>query len=183
MTDGSPGSGRATRLDPNALPVRFFARDAGADGALREVELTRDRVVLRRSVAGMRMALNMPVAAFSGVALRLMPGEATVAVVLAHDDPGLVLPLHITDEADTAFAEWHGWAEALGLPLLVEDRVGFRKALPALGRLQTGRPRPRRRRHSPLKGRRPAMLMRRRVGPALAAMPVHRGEREIIARD
>jgi len=103
--------------------------------------------------------------------------------VLAHDDPGLVLPLHITDEADEAFAEWHDWAEALGLPLLVEDTVGFKKALPQLGEIAAGRPRPRRRRRSGLKARRPAILLRRMVGRMSDASPVHRGEREIIARN
>ena len=33
------GSGRALRLDPFALPVRFPAQDAGADGQMRQVEL------------------------------------------------------------------------------------------------------------------------------------------------
>ena len=171
------------RLDPHCLPVRYAASDAAADGLVRHIELHRERVVLRRSVGGMRMAFNMPLTAFNGVALRMMPGEGAVAVVLAHDDPGLVLPLAVTDEADEAFAEWHGWAEALGLPLLVADEVGFRKAHPLLGEIETGRPRPRRRRRSVLKARRPAILMRRMVGKVTDASPVHKGEREIIARD
>lgn len=177
------GSSRALRLDPHCLPVRYAASDAAADGLVRHIELHRERVVLRRSVGGMRMAFNMPLTAFNGVALRMMPGEGAVAVVLAHDDPGLVLPLHITDEADEAFAEWHDWAEALGLPLLVEDTVGFKKALPQLGEIAAGRPRPRRRRRSGLKARRPAILLRRMVGRMSDASPVHRGEREIIARN
>jgi hypothetical protein len=171
------------RLDPHSLPVRYAANDAAADGQTRDIELHRERVVLRRSVGGMRMAFNMPLTAFNGVALRMMPGEGAVAVVLAHDDPGLVVALHITDEADEAFTEWHDWAETFGLPLLVEDEVGFRKALPQLGEIQAGRPRPRRRRRSGLKGRRPTILLRRMVGRMSDASPVHRGEREIIARD
>jgi hypothetical protein len=110
-------------------------------------------------------------------------GEGAVAVVLAHDDPGLTLPLAVTDEADEAFAEWHGWAETLSLPLLVADAVGYRKAFPKLGEIEAGRPRPRRRRRSSLKARRPAILMRRMTGRVTDASPVHRGEREIIARD
>ena len=72
---GCAGSGRALRLDPSGLPVRFFAGDAAADGQVRDVELHRERVVMRRALRGMRMALNMPVAAFDGVSLWLMPGE------------------------------------------------------------------------------------------------------------
>ena len=53
------GSGRALRLDPFALPVRFPAKDAGADGQVRQVELDRERVVLRRAVRGMRMKLGV----------------------------------------------------------------------------------------------------------------------------
>ena len=177
------GSSRALRLDPHSLPVRYAANDPAADGQTRDIELHRERVVLRRSVGGMRMAFNMPLTSFNGVALRMMPGEGAVAVVLAHDDPGLVLPLHITDEADEAFTEWHDWAETFGLPLLVEDEVGFRKALPQLGEIETGRPRPRRRRRSGLKARRPAILLRRMVGRMTDATAVHQGEREIIARD
>ena len=177
------GSSRALRLDPHSLPVRYAAIDAAADGQTRDIELHRERVVLRRSVRGVRMALNMPLTAFNGVALRLMPGEGAVAIVLAHDDPGLILPLAVTDEADEAFAEWHGWAEALGLPLLVEDKVGFRKASPALGALAACPPRPRRRRRSALKARRPAMLLRRLFGKVSDKTPVHKGEREMIARD
>ena len=66
------GSSRALRLDPFSLPVRFEAADDAADEHRRVVDLHRERVVVRRSVRGMRMALNLPVAAFRGVAIRLM---------------------------------------------------------------------------------------------------------------
>jgi hypothetical protein len=185
---GSPaGSSRGLRLDPFALPVRFAASDAAADGRVREIELHRERVVLRRSLRGMHMALNMPVSAFSGVALKLMAGEggadAHVAVVLAHKDPSLVLPLFVTREADDAFAEWRCWGEVLGLPLLVEDEAGLREPFARLGSLRIARPRPRRRRRSALKRRRPSILLRRRPAKLSDASPVHRGEREIIARN
>jgi hypothetical protein len=72
---GCAGSSRVLRLDPFGLAVRFLAGDATADGHVREVELHRERVVLRRAPRGMRMALNMPVAAYDGVALWLVPGE------------------------------------------------------------------------------------------------------------
>ena len=65
------GSSRALRLDPFALPVRFAASDAAADERVRDVELHRERVVVRRSLHGMRMALNLPVSAFAGISLKL----------------------------------------------------------------------------------------------------------------
>src|ERR1700734_2905838 len=105
------GSGRAglcpVRLDPFSLPVRFEAADASADGRRCVVDLHRERVVLRRSVRGMRMALNVPLSAFRGVAIRLTgtsdqgtsdqsaadAAPAGIAVMLEHADPALSVPL------------------------------------------------------------------------------------------
>ena len=76
------GSSRDERLDPFSLPLRFWVGDATADERVRAVVLTRERVVLRRSVAGMLMALNLPVKSYLGVALRIEPpgrgGEGAV---------------------------------------------------------------------------------------------------------
>jgi hypothetical protein len=179
------GSGRALRLDPFALPVLFAASDAAADARVREIELHRTRVVVRRSLSGMRMALNLPVSAFAGVALRLQPGEseAAVAVLLAHKDPALALPLFVSHDADDAIAEWRSWGAVLGLPLLVEEEDGWREPFARLGALRVGQVRPRRRRRSALKRRRPTILLRRARGALSAATLVHRGEREIIARN
>ena len=57
------GSSRVLRLDPFSLPVRFEAADEAADERRRVVDLFRERVVVRRCVGGMRMALNLPVSA------------------------------------------------------------------------------------------------------------------------
>jgi hypothetical protein len=120
---GCAGSGRALRLDPFGLPVRFCASDVAADGRIRDIELHRERVVVRRSVCGMRMALNMPVKAFDGISLQLTAredGEAeTLAVVLEHSDPLLTLPLYLTSRLDEALAEWRAWSDVLGVPLLL----------------------------------------------------------------
>jgi hypothetical protein len=183
---GSPaGSGRALRLDPFALPARYAASDAAADGQVRDIELHRRRVVVRRTLSGMRMALNLPVAAFAGVALKLTAGAdgAEAAVMLAHKDPGLALPLFVSCEGDDATAEWRVWGAVLGLPLLVEEEDGWREVFARLGGLRLGEVRARRRRHSVLRKRRPSILMRRQPGRLGAATPVYRGEREIIARN
>ena len=65
------GSSRVSRLDPFSLPVRFETADEAADEQRRVIDLHREHVVVRRSVRGMRMALNLPVTAFRGVAIRL----------------------------------------------------------------------------------------------------------------
>src|SRR6476646_1145316 len=149
---GCAGSGRALRLDPFGLPVRFSTSDAAADGCMRDIELHRERVVLRRSLRGMRMALNMPVAAFDGISLLSVPAEngmqETLAVVLKHIDPALTLPLFMTSHPAEALAEWQAWSQVLGVPLLAENQ---NEAAGVRGELRAQRPRPRRRRRSPLK--------------------------------
>jgi len=185
------GSGRAVthaRLDPFSLPVRFEAADEAADERRRVVDLHRERVVLRRSVRGMRMALNMPVAAFRGVAIRLC-GEAdrpptALAVVLEHADPALSLPLYCAGETDDIVAEWQSWGRVLGLPLLVAETDGsLREPFARLGQVRVEAPSFRRRRRSAIARRRPPRLLRRRPGTPAGMPAVHRGEREIIARN
>jgi hypothetical protein len=128
----------------------------------------------------------MPLSAFAGVALRVMAGEGGadgVAVVLAHKDPSLALPLFVTREAEEALAEWRTWSHVLGLPLLVEDEGALREPFARLGQLRIERPRPRRRRRSAMKNRRPSILLRRMIVRLSGATRIHRGEHEIIARN
>lgn len=185
---GCAGSGRDLRLDPFGLPVRFSASDAAADGRVRDIELHRERVVLRRSLHGMRMALNMPIAAYDGISLCLLPDEdgaqEMLAIVLKHNDPALTLPLFMTSHAGEAVAEWRAWSEVLGMRLLLaEHSASSQIASAQLGKLHVERPRPRRRSRSALKARRPKILLRRACGKVTRTAPVHRGEREIIARN
>jgi hypothetical protein len=179
--------GASLRLDPFSLPVRFEAADEAADERLRIVDLHRERVVVRRSVRGIRMALNMPVKSYRGVAIRLH-GEtnrqpASIAVVLEHADPALSLPLFASAERDEIVAEWQSWGRVLGLPLLVAENDGsLREPFARLGAVRVEKPTWRRRRRSAIARRRPSRLMRRRPGK-LPAVPVVHSEREIIARN
>lgn len=159
------GSSRSLRLDPLSLPVRFDAHDPRADGHVRQIELHRERVVLRRAVRGMQMAINVRVADFTGVALR--GNDEAQTLVLVHRDPSLSIPLLISADADEIAQAWTIWSEIFALPQLDE---GARK------------PAPRRRRANAIRARRPKFLMRRRTGIA-RELPVHQGEREIIARN
>ena len=162
------GSSRALRLDPLSLPLRFDARDVRADGGVRQVEIHRERVVLRRAVAGMRMAVNVSVSDFIGIGLRGIDSEAQM-LALIHRDPSLTIPLAISADRDELDAASAMWSEILGLPQLPEEKPRT--------------PAARRRRRNAICKRRPKFLVRRRAGDTGRELPVHRGEREIIARN
>ena len=186
--DRPVGSSRALRLDPYALPVRYMARDNRADGQVRDIELDRERVVFKREVRGIRMKIGVLVTEFAGVTMRTLPPEgeepAAVAIMLEHRDNGLTVPLFVATEGDDAMAQWKSWGRVLGVPLLVDDGDGaLREPFRRIGRLAVGQPAPRRRRRAAIKWRRPAILMRRKPGRPSATPTVHRGEREIIARN
>jgi hypothetical protein len=175
------------RLDPFSLPVRFADADQVADEGWRIVDLHRERVVLRRALVGMRMAVNLPVAAYRGVAINLFADADKphmFAVTLEHVDPALSLPLLRTEEVGDVVVEWQSWGRVLGLPLLfAKDDGTLREVFARIGRLLIAPPTSRRRRRSAIARRRPRYFSRRRAA-ALPAVPVvHRGEREIIARD
>ncbi len=72
----------------------------------------------------------------------------------------------------------------LGLPLLVAEDAGvLREPFARIGGVRIDEVRPRRRRRTAMKRRRPSTLLRRQAGKLTEATPVHRGEREIIARN
>jgi hypothetical protein len=182
------GSSRDERLDPFCLPARFEATDAAADGRMRTVELTRERVVLRRAVHGIKMAVNLPVTAYLGVAICMEAPEGdrpgAVSVVLEHRDTALSLPLYRAADGTDIVAEWQSWARVLRLPLLIAEADGrLREPFARIGALRVARPTGRRRRRTAIRKRRPSILLRRKVGRSIANAAVHRGEREIIARN
>jgi len=155
------------RLDPLSLPISFDAHDVRADGGVRRVELHRERVVLRRAVQGMRMAINVRVSDFRGVALRGI--DDAQMLVLVHRDPSLTIPLCVSSDRDEIAAAWQMWSDIFALPQLPEDKAC--------------EPAARRRRRNAIRARRPKFLVRRRGGGPLDPANVHRGEREIIARN
>ena len=108
----------------------------------------------------------------------------SIAVVLEHHDPALSLPLFSSAEADDIVAEWQSWGRVLGLPLLVAEGDGdLREPFARLGALRIEAPTWRRRRRTAIARRRPSRLLRRRPGKLPETPLVHRGEREIIARN
>jgi len=160
------GSSRAERLDPLSLPLSFNAHDVRADGNIRQIEIHRERVVLHRAVRGMRMAVNVRVSDFLGVAIRDV--KDSQMLVLLHRDPSLTVPLCVSEDQDEIADAWLMWSELFSLPQLEDE---------------TREPTARRRRRNAIRSRRPKFLMRRRIGALLNPANIFRGEREIIARD
>jgi hypothetical protein len=161
------GSSRALRLDPHALPISFNAHDTRADGGVRRIELHRERVVVRRALHGMRMAVNVRMRDFLGVALRGI--DDAQMLVLVHRDPSLTIPLCVSSDREEIASAWQMWSDIFALPQLPED--------------QALEPAMRRRRHNAIRARRPKFLVRRRGGDLLNPANTHQGEREIVARD
>ncbi len=161
------GSSRALRLDPLSLPISFDAHDTRADGNVRQIELHRERVVLRRAVQGMRMSVNLRVSDFLGVALRGI--DEAQMLVLQHRDPSLTIPLCVSADRNDIATAWLMWSELFGLPQLTDD--------------EACEPAARRRRRNAIWARRPKFLVRRCAGDLLNPANIHQGEREIVARD
>jgi hypothetical protein len=161
------GAIRAPRRAPLSLPISFHAHDSRADGGVRQIELHRERVVLHRAVHGMRMAINVRVSDFLGIALRGI--DDAQMLVLVHRDPSLTIPLCVSSDSEEIASAWQMWSDIFALPQL-QDRGG-------------NEPAPRRRRCNAIRARRPKFLVRRRAGDLLNPANIHHSEREIIARD
>ncbi|CAN5209339.1 DUF6101 family protein [soil metagenome] len=156
------------QLDPHSLPVSFEARDGRADGGVRHIELNRDRVTVRRTLGGMRMAINVAVRDFLGIACRETNDGR--ALILVHRDPSLSVPLLVTADELHIDLAWQMWGDLFALPQIENERDSERE------------PAPRRRRRNVIKDRRPKFLVRRKAGRATATPLIYRGEREIVAR-
>jgi len=180
------GSSRDERLDPFGLPLHIEPSDRTGDESVRLVELHRERVVLRRVARGIKMALNLPGAAYLGVAMRMEPPAGpvagAVALVLEHSDPTLSLTLYRGADGTDIVAEWRAWGRVLGVPLLFADADGrLREPFDRIGAVRVGPPSSRRRRHSALRRRRPALPLRRRSGKLPTTPRPHRDGRDVIA--
>ncbi|MCB1475279.1 MAG: hypothetical protein H6883_01820 [Rhodobiaceae bacterium] len=157
-----------------ALPVRVAlpARSMTAT-------LEASRVTFRRAGDGRPpLYVTVPVSCYQGVVMT-RSGEA-LQLVLRHRNGDLDLPLLEAEDDDDIIADWQAWARILDCPALIEGADGaLVDPFPKLGELKVDRPRARRA-NTFFRERRPKKLMYREVGGE--AGPVHRDEREIIAR-
>ncbi len=164
----SPGSRAARRIE---------APDARADERRRVVLLSRERVVIARSVGGVFMQIALRPGAYSGVALRIaeLDGQGfRYEVHLIHRDAEFNVALaHSYDQAE-AQAAWRQWARFVRLPTLAERAEGvYEPARPTIPGAPTPEP-DRRRRRRGVGARRARFLIRRKVGRPEICAPVAR---------
>ena len=138
---------RDIRLDPKSLPVRFSTRVQGPSRpVVASVVLDRERVVMKRPLAGIDATVACPLSAFRGVAVRMsvdpVTDEIRTVVELMHRDPAMSIPLVSREDlgdAEDIAADWQAWGKALGLPLLVVEGDGtIREALSKVGSVVVG---------------------------------------------
>ncbi|MEX6505061.1 DUF6101 family protein [Jiella sp. M17.18] len=143
----------------------------------------RGAVIRRRlTQSGLPISIALPANAFRGVAARAMDdgeGEVTVTLELYHDDPNCTVPLLVASDLYDVAADWRGWADLFGLPMLMVESDGSICTLEeTLGGVKAAMPAPRR--QAPNRQRRPRFLARRKPG-GLGMRMIVSGQ-EIIAR-
>jgi len=177
------GRFRVPRLDPSALPVRFAAPDAAADGLVRLVEIHPQHVLVSRSVRGMAVRVRVPVEAFTGIEPRASRNGIEAAVLtLQHADPALSIDVFAAaDDAEAAVIA-RLWANVLGLPVLdVAPAAQDAEDEGLIDGLSAGVPAQRRRRRNAIARRRRIYALRRKAGVSKEFPKIYT-EREIIAR-
>jgi Family of unknown function (DUF6101) len=159
--------------------------DPRADDRHRKVELTGQRIILRRTVAGVAMHVQLPASAYRGIALCLTEpagGEAHFELRLVHPDPEMCVRLARREDEKAILADWRSWLRFLALPPLLERELGCYIAADGLSRqgpLGSGNCRPRRR-NATIANRRGRFGRRRKPGRLDRMAELFSGEREII---
>lgn len=159
-----------------AAPFVVWQPDARADGRRRRVEVSGERVVIERTVAGVPMRLALAPRAYRGVALGVVveDGLPVFEIALVHADPDLCARLGLVDREGEALAALKDWSARLALPAFVEAADGEWTPL------RSGAPRTQRRRVDLARRRRPRFLLRRKPGVAARLAVSFAGEREIV---
>ncbi|MGD9866514.1 MAG: DUF6101 family protein [Hyphomicrobiales bacterium] len=141
---------RPLDIDPYQLPARFdlpvHAAQDRARRTLDRIEINPQTIAVEREgSAGVAIREQLPLAAFSGVAIRMEPvGDDSesfaVSVNLHHEDPDLCIPLHVAFDLMEVNARWQSWGRALGLPLLVPGLNGaWVEPLQRIGKVRVSR--------------------------------------------
>lgn len=175
-------AGAPVRLDPRDCD-RHQSFSTTEDGEEVTYRVDRRGAVIRRTLPGCGLPISVALAprVFRGVAARAMEtdqGEVTVTLELYHDDAKCTVPLLVASDLFDVAADWRGWSELFGLPMLMIEADGSVVTLEeTVGQVRTAKPVSRR--AAPHRQRRPRFLARRK--PGLGMRMIVEGE-EIIAR-
>lgn len=178
------GSSREQRLDPSSpsLPLLFNARDERADGGLRQIQMTRSRVIIKRAIQTIRMVLNVRVDEYFAITLRAARPEDNMSgawvLWLEHQDRSLSVPLFVSADGDEIRQAGVMWADFFQRPDLI-DTGGIGAMPDPLVPLDYA-PAPRRRRRNAIRNRRPRFPMRRKIGSPKGGAPDDRLDDETI---
>jgi Family of unknown function (DUF6101) len=163
-------------LKPALAPSEVMTNCKKSEDGLQRISVDREWIRISRRIAGLETWVNVPTASYRGVTLRSADDTGQYEIVLLHMDPSLELVLSRAKDDSDIIALWRRFASTLDLPLLVEDGEG---RLQTVSDGMTAGPYERRN-GSPLKGRRPRFLSRRRMGNVSQKL-IHRGEYEMFA--
>lgn len=164
----------------SAQSLRIEARDPRADNRQRVIDVARDGVVIRRSVAGVAMAIRVASSAYRGVALRvtgLHEGRFRYEARLLHRDPDLSVTLAAGEDQTAIETVWREWVRFMRLPALVgRTETGDVEVNLDVTDMARRRPSPRRRGKA-LASRRGRFLLRRKVGGSMIDAKICPGPR------
>ena len=151
--------------------VTRHAADPRADGGCRLVRVGATAVTIERSLAGVRMRVGVPVAAYRGLFIAVQAPNGRATLSLRHDDCELDVVLGSGEAAEVARSA-RAWSHVLGKAVEVEEACVAMRGAHA-----------RRRKRIKPSARRSAFSRRRKPGIAASARRSFAGEHEIIARD
>lgn len=154
------------------------APDTRADGGSRNIYLDQRCIRIERVVAGVKMRLAVPVAAYRGVVLSCeeTADQRLYYVTLAHRDGEFSVVLHAGTDWTDVLAIWQRWAKFFSQPAIFNDDPGASEKP-----LRAAQPMRQRRRSAALAQRRPRFLMRRRQGRCGPPVNMLEGARELIS--
>lgn len=143
--------------------------DPRADGGVRLVHLSPEKIVIERRIKNVRMTVAVPVATYRGLVVSVRLATARATLILRHADPDLDVILD-SGEAIEIAKKAKGYAAVFQKAISLEE-AGVLVMKPF---------------HRTLKvpaERRPGFLTRRKAGDARRLQRRFKDEAEIIARD
>ena len=159
--------------------------DDRADCGRRDIACTRDSIVIRRSVKGIAMQIDIPARGYKGVALSAVMGaesKPAYRISMPHKDPALAIVLYEAFDDRDVIAIWKAWSNYFGLARVVERPSGEIEPCGVYyGPVAMGEQPLWRRRGGSLDARKPTQRSRRRNAHAILKPFVAQGNGAAIA--